>query len=267
MVGKGFNAITGVADAMDDNGHGTHCSGTIGASGNNGQGIVGVIWNVSLIGCKFLDAKGSGYTSDAIKCLAYCRNAKARITSNSWGGGPFSQALYDEIVSEKNAGNLFVTAAGNSNLNIDTNAVYPANYDVDNIIVVGASSTSDSRSSYSNYGTINVDLSAPGDNIYSTIPNASFAFYSGTSMATPHVAGTAALLWDAANTSSYIQIKAMILDSVDKVNSLSGYSKTGGRLNVERALSLATSPLPSPSPPPKQKCCKFSIKRCVKYCT
>jgi subtilisin family serine protease len=266
IVSTGYNAITNQNGAYDDNGHGTHCAGTIAATGNNTIGVAGVVWSTHLIGCKFLDLNGRGYTSDAIKCIQYCRSQGAKITSNSWGGGGYSQALYDEIQYERQVGNLFIVAAGNANVNIDSTPTYPANYNLDNIISVGASTSNDVKSTYSNFGVLNVDLSAPGDGILSTIPGQSYAFYSGTSMATPHVSGAACLLWQLNKTLTYLQVKEILMGSVDVIQGLVGYSVTGGRLNVSRALEqiIYGNDPPTIQPP---VCCKYNKKNmCIKWC-
>lgn len=255
ILHKGYNAVTNVFDAMDDNGHGTHCAGTIAGAGNNGVGVSGVAWNVKLVGCKFLNSAGSGYMSDALECINYCRNQKARITSNSWGGGGFSSAMFAEISASRAAGHLFVVAAGNSNINVDSSPVYPASYSLDNILSVGASTTTDTKSSYSNFGMVGVDLNAPGDNIYSTVPGNQYKFLSGTSMATPHVSGSAALLWQYAPHLTYTQIKELLMSNVDKVPGLAYSSATGGRLNLGRAMEklktiVVPQPVSLPPPPP-----------------
>mmetsp|Transcript_28545 Transcript_28545/g.62834 ORF Transcript_28545/g.62834 Transcript_28545/m.62834 type:complete len:671 (-) Transcript_28545:1338-3350(-) len=242
FVDGSYNAITNVAGAAaeDDNSHGTHCAGTIGGVGNNNAGVAGVAWRVRMITCKFLSSSGSGSTADAAECVAWCRAQGAKITSNSWGGGGYSQALYDEIKASRDAGHLFVVAAGNANQDINATPSYPASYDLDNIISVGASDpTNDARASFSNYGATQVDLFAPGVNIYSTVLAGSYGLKSGTSMACPHVAGASALLWSYAPSLTYSQVKAHLMSSVDKVAGLAGTCVTGGRLNLLSALKVA----------------------------
>ena len=133
----GLNAIDGSGDPMDDNAHGTHCAGTIGGVGNNGRGVVGVTHKVSIMACKFLDAAGSGYTSDAISCLDYALNMGATITSNSWGGGGSSTAMSNLIDVAERTGQLFVAAAGNSAGNNDRQPQFPANYPQDVVVIRG----------------------------------------------------------------------------------------------------------------------------------
>ncbi len=230
----GWNFYSNTNNPMDDNSHGTHCSGTIGARGNNNQGVVGVAWNVKLAALKFLDASGSGYSSGAISAINYATTMNFPITNNSWGGGSYSQALYDAIDAYQG---LFVAAAGNNYLNNnDTNPVYPSSYTCDNIIAVANTNSSDALVSSSNYGLTSVDLAAPGYNIYSTIPNNSYGYKTGTSMATPHVAGAAALLKGYDPTLTTAQLKSFILNNVDLVSSLSNRVSTGGRLNIYNSL-------------------------------
>ncbi len=222
-------------DPMDDNDHGTHVSGTIGAVGDNSIGVAGVNWTTTIVGLKFLSASGSGYTSDAINVIDAAVQLKQqgvnlRVLSNSWGGGGFSQALADEIAKAGSADMLFVAAAGNNGTNNDTTPFYPASYTNASIIAVAATDSSDALASWSNYGTTSVDLAAPGVNIYSTLPKATYGAYSGTSMATPHVSGAAALALAVCGTVDTAVLKADILGSVDRV--LSGEVETGGRLNV-----------------------------------
>src|SRR5205807_177978 len=193
----GFNAITNTCDPKDDNQHGTHVSGTIGAVGNNSMGVTGVNWVASILGAKFLDSSGFGMTSNAINAIEFTVQAKialgsganVRVLSNSWGGGAFSQALLDEINRANGYDMLFVAAAGNNSANNDSTPFYPANYSAPNVISVAATDNTDALASFSDYGLTTVHLGAPGVNVFSTFPNNSYAYDSGTSMATPHVSG------------------------------------------------------------------------------
>ncbi|SFR67812.1 S8 family peptidase [Anaeromicropila populeti] len=229
----GWNFVDDSNDPMDDNGHGTHVAGTVGAVGNNGTGVVGVNWTTSIAVLKFLDADGSGYTSDAILAINYAEEMGFDILNNSWGGRTYSQSLKNAITAYNG---VFVAAAGNNGTNNDSIATYPACYTCSNIISVAATTSTDARASYSNYGSTTVDLGAPGSYIYSTYPNNSYATLSGTSMATPHVAGAAALIKSLDPTLTSAEIKTLILSNVDPVSSLNGITVTGGRLNVEKCL-------------------------------
>ncbi|MCF6149238.1 MAG: S8 family serine peptidase [Candidatus Kuenenia sp.] len=244
----GIDTANKDSDPYDDNGHGTHCSGTIGAAGNNGIGIVGINWNIKIMACKFLDSGGFGYTTDAIECLEYILTHKmngvnVKLTSNSWGGGEYSQALYDAIQATENEGMLFVAAAGNDGLDTDATPHYPSSYNLNNIISVAATNNNDELSGFSNYGVTSVDLAAPGSNILSTIPGNAYSYKSGTSMATPHVAGAVALVWDQNLSADYIAIKNLIMNTVDPLSPLSAYTIAGGRLNVNNALSCESGNL------------------------
>ncbi|HXV13377.1 MAG TPA: S8 family peptidase, partial [Candidatus Krumholzibacteria bacterium] len=184
---RGWDFVNNDNNPMDDHGHGTHVSGTIGALGNNGVGVVGVSWSVRIMGLKFLDAGGFGSTSDAILAVEYATMMGVKLTSNSWGGGGFSQALQDAIEAAGNAGILFVAAAGNASSNNDVFPNFPSNYPLDNIIAVASTDHRDNLSGFSNFGLTTVDLGAPGTDILSTFPNNTYGTISGTSMATPHV--------------------------------------------------------------------------------
>jgi subtilisin family serine protease len=230
----GWNFVDNNNKPLDDNGHGTHVAGTIGAVGNNGIGVVGVAWNTQIAALKFLDANGDGYTSDAILAINYAKKMGFAITNNSWGGGGYSQSLKDAIDSYNG---LFIAAAGNNGTNNDSRASYPASYTSSNIIAVAATTSTDARASFSNYGKTSVDLGAPGDSIYSTYMNGGYATLSGTSMATPQVAGAAALLKAYKPSLTTAQIKSAILSNVDAVSSLNGRTVTGGRLNVLKSLN------------------------------
>lgn len=231
---------------IDDNGHGTHCSGTIAAVGNNAIGVAGVCWSARIMALKFLDAWGYGYTSDAILAVEYATKMGANLTSNSWGGGSFSQALKDAIDSSGAHGMLFVAAAGNDQENNDIYPHYPCSYDLDNIISVAATDHNDNLANFSNWGLTSVDLGAPGVNIYSSIPGGSYQYMSGTSMATPHVSGAVALVWSEYPALTYLQVKNRIMNMVDPVPSLAGKCVSGGRLNVFMAMAEPESIPPSP---------------------
>ncbi len=236
-----------VFDGVGDD-HGTHVAGTIGAAGGNGVGVVGVCWTVRIINAKFLGSNG-GTTANAIKSVDYMTDLKTRhnlnlvATSNSWGGGGFSQGLMDAITRANNAGILFVAAAGNSTYDCDTSsACYPAEYPNANIISVASLDSNGVMSSFSNFGKTTIDLGAPGRGINSTVPKrqgifssrivSSYASYNGTSMATPHVSGAAALYRAYNPTATAAQVKAAILNSAVPTSSLAGKTVTGGRLNV-----------------------------------
>jgi subtilisin family serine protease len=255
----GYNAIRRTCDPMDDNNHGSHVSGTIGAVGNNGVGVAGVNWTTRLMGLKFLGANGSGTTADAITAIDFAVQAKiagvnVRVLNNSWGGGGFSQALLDEINKAGANGILFVAAAGNSSANNDVSPHYPSSYGTANEIAVAATDQNDGLASFSNYGPRSVDLGAPGTNILSTITGAQYAYFNGTSMATPHVVGAAALILSAPGQSglTVAQLKSAILTNVDLLPSLAGLTATGGRLNVCKAIAGCGGPPPptaTPTPP------------------
>lgn len=232
----GWDFVNNDNDPMDDNRHGTHCAGTIGGVGDNGSGVAGVNWQVSLVGLKFLSGSGSGTTSDAVEATAYATSIGVTLTSNSWGGGGFSQALKDAIDAADAAGILFVAAAGNNSSNTDQVSNYPSGYDSANIISVAATTRTEGLASFSNYGAISVDVGAPGSSIYSTVPAAAYAVLNGTSMATPHVAGACALLKAHRPALTHSEIKSLILQSADPTAALAGKCLSGGRLNVYNAL-------------------------------
>jgi subtilisin family serine protease len=230
------NNDASVYDAADGDDHGTHVAGTIAAQGNNGIGVAGVDWRASILVCKFMGPNG-GYTSDAIEALNYAVVNGAKISNNSWAGGGRSQALQDAIARADAAGHLFVAAAGNNGSNNDTTPSYPASYTNPNIISVAATDDRDALASFSNFGATTVDLAAPGVNILSTLPSNRYGIYSGTSMATPHVAGVAALIKSQHPTLSDEQLKAQILQFAEPKNSLQGKVATSGRLNAYASLA------------------------------
>jgi uncharacterized repeat protein (TIGR02543 family) len=235
----GINAITGTGDPMDDVGHGTHVSGTIGAAANDGNPMAGVTWHVQLMGCKFLGQYG-GVTSDAITCIDYAAAEGARISNNSWGGGGYSQALYDAIRAAGQKGMLFVAAAGNDGVSNDTYPHYPANYPLNNLISVAAIDRFGNLASFSDYGIKTVNLGAPGVEIYSCYngSDSDYAVLDGTSMATPHVTGVAALILSLYPTADLNEVRQRLLLGTVPLPSLNGKTTTGGRLDAYRALTI-----------------------------
>ncbi len=226
--------------AADD--HGTHVAGTIGANGGNGKGVAGVTWQVRMISGKFLGPRG-GTTANAIKAVDYMTYLKTKVglnivaSNNSWGGGGFSQLLKDAIDRAGTNNILFIAAAGNNSQNLTTTPSYPASYTSTNIIGVAALTSTGALASYSNYGSASVDIGAPGSGIYSTLPgkksgSSAYGSYNGTSMATPHVSGAAALYAATHSLASAADIKAAILNNAKATPSLSGKTVTGGRLSV-----------------------------------
>ena len=248
----GFNAIVRTCDPLDDHGHGTHVSGTIGAVGNNSAGVAGVNWRTRIMGMKFLDATGSGSTSDAIDAIEFGIQVKLafansptpvnlRVLSNSWGGDGFSQALLNEINRANANEMLFVAAAGNASNNNDIVPFYPANYAAPNMVAVAATDSTDARAGFSNYGRNTVHLGAPGVSILSTYLGGGYATLSGTSMATPHVSGAAMLVLSAC-TLNTAALKAALLNNVDAIASMAATTISGGRLNVNRAIRSCAAP-------------------------
>jgi serine protease len=238
---------------MDDNGHGTHVAGTIGAVGDNGIGVAGVAWHTKLMALKFLDSSGSGYLSDAVRALNYAVAKGAKVVNASFGGGGYDAAMATALANARAKGVIVVAAAGNDGTDNDVNPVYPANYTGDNLVAVAATDRNDRLASFSNYGRSTVDIAAPGVSIYSTLPNGKYGTYSGTSMATPHVAGAMALVWDAHPTWTYKQVIAAVLNTADRLSTLNG-KVAAGRLNVAKAIAYdAGGSTPTPTPTPADK--------------
>ena len=245
---RGWDFDGGTSDinsggAGDD--HGTHVSGTIAGVGGNGKGVAGVCWSgVKLISAKFLGRRG-GTTANAIAAVDYITDLKTRhglnivATNNSWGGGGFSQGLQDAIGRANTANILFIAAAGNSAYDNDAQASYPSNYPNANIIAVASTTSTGGLSSFSQWGATTVDIGAPGSGIWSSVPKSvkgavvsGYASYNGTSMATPHVTGAAALYKSSHAGATAADVKAAIMGSAVPTPSLQGKVVSGGRLNV-----------------------------------
>lgn len=242
----GWNFNKNNRDTRDDHSHGSHCSGTIGGVGNNGEGVAGVNWQVSILPVKFLGGDGSGTLQGAVESINYARLMKVNIMSNSWGGGGFTQSLKDAIEKARDAGILFVAAAGNDKNDNDKNPSYPATYDVDNVVSVAATDNKDAIASFSNYGAKTVHVSAPGVRVLSTTMGGKYGTFSGTSMAAPHVAGIAALVLSANGGMDYQELKRRLIATSDRVPALRARSISRGRVNAYNALKNSMPPSQEP---------------------
>lgn len=251
MFSKGYNAITDTMDAMDDQGHGTHVSGTIAGVGNNGIGIAGVLWKGALLPVKFLDNQGAGSLAGAIRALEHAMQRGAKIYSNSWGGGGRSKALEDVISEICKTGGIFVAAAGNGGMdqkgdNNDTSPQYPASYPLPCVIGVAATDSAGKLAEFSNYGKT-VHVAAPGVNILSTLPGNTYRAYSGTSMATPHVSGVVAAILTKKPSLTAEQIKDALMKTATPVKIECPWYKKwfarckvlgSGQINMKKALEV-----------------------------
>lgn len=238
----GANMIAESGDPMDDNRHGTHCAGTIGAVGNNGEGVVGVNWNANMAGVKFLSGSGGGTYADAIEAVLYADRIGARVTSNSWGGTGFSEALQDAFAGSPA---LHIAAAGNSSADADRRKHYPSGFELPNIVSVAAHDRNDRMASFSNYGATSVDVAAPGVDIFSTVPGGGYQSLSGTSMATPHVSGVVGLMLANNPELTNEQIKNRLINTAIPGEAYQGKMVSGGRvsaLNVLENDEIAPAP-------------------------
>ncbi|MGC9451914.1 MAG: S8 family serine peptidase [Oceanipulchritudo sp.] len=245
----GINVVEESGNPMDDNRHGTHCAGTIAAVGNNAMGVVGVAWEAKIMALKFMGAAGDGAISGAIRCIDYAVAMGADLTSNSYGGSDYSQALFDAISMARDAGQLFIAAAGNNSADNDVMETYPANLRLENIISVAATTRDDTLADFSNFGSGSVEIGAPGENILSLGIESDFHYLSlsGTSMATPHVAGLAALLHAQFPESDAFGIRNRLLRGGRPLHDLEGKTNSGCVINLPGALTTTTDAPPNDS--------------------
>jgi subtilisin family serine protease len=258
----GWNAIATNNNPNDDNGHGTLIAGVLGAVGNNGIGVVGVAWQVQMMACKCLNSSNTGSDSDLIACIDFARTNGARIINASLDSTGVSLAVSNAIVSARDAGIIFVASAGNNAANIDVTPHYPACYNIDNIVSVAYTTRTDALGSFSDYGAMNVALAAPGDQMYSTYSASDSSYYppsglginlAGTSFAAAYVSGACALLMAQYPSDSYQEIISRLLNSTDPLPSLTGKCRTGGRLNLRKALrTIRVATIPTGSGVPFQ---------------
>jgi thermitase len=239
----GFDFLSNLPSPMDDHGHGSHVAGVIGAVGNDGFGIAGINWKVKIMALKFMGSHGGGSLSSAIKAIRYGTKMGAHITNNSWGGGGHSQLLENAIKDANKHNVLFVAAAGNGGENSDLNPQYPANYKVENIISVAAVDNRGRLANFSNYGVKNVHVAAPGVNIYSTVLGTNYESMSGTSMASPHVAGVAALVLSSNLSLTVKQLRQRVIDYSGPLASLRQKVTSEKMVSAYHALAEEIAPM------------------------
>lgn len=235
----GYDFADDDSDPMDYHYHGTHCAGTIGGTGNNGEGVAGVNWKVKIMAIKFFGRLGGATDSDAVDCINYATNMGVHLTSNSWGGYGASDITKEAIERAASKNILFVAAASNDTINNDVFPAYPASYKVANIISVAATDKYDNIADFSNYGKNSVHLGAPGVEILSTVTGNGYAYLRGTSMACPHVSGVCALVKAYNPGLNANDIKDIVVNSGDIIPALDGKTISGRRLNAFKALKMA----------------------------
>ena len=233
----GWNFVEGNGDPSDDYGHGTMAAGIIGAVGNDGRGVAGVCWQVSLIPIRIINAQGVGTLTAAIRAVDYATRMGVRLTNNSWGRVPPSPALSDVIRAAGDRGILFVCAAGNGGLDNDATPHYPSSFEHDNMVAVAATDALDELPRFSNYGATSVDLAAPGEAILSTFPGGGWYTLTGTSFSTPYVAGALALAFAREPNLSGPTARTLLLQTVKPLPSLAGRMVSGGRLDLARFIA------------------------------
>src|SRR3989338_2125238 len=240
---NGYDFVNNDSDPYDDHYHGTHVSGIV-------LGLQDALNPViKIMALKFLDKDGYGYTGDAIRAIDYAIKNGAKVLNNSWGGGGYSQALSDAIVASYNANRVFVVAAGNSSIDVDRYTSYPPSYLIPNMITVAALDSATNLAWFSNYGPISVHVGAPGVSIYSTLPHQKYGYLSGTSMATPYVAGVAAMMLSQNPELMHLQVKKIIMDTSVSNASLKGYIGRGS-VEPEDAVTVASNTTPDTNIPP-----------------
>ena len=254
----GYDFYWDVSSPMDDYGHGTHVSGTIGAVGNNGIGVAGVNWNVQIMACKIF-FMGSGETieaalSAAVEGIQYAVDNGAKVINASWGFQDYLtpeevQSLRDVLLAAEAEDVLFVMSAGNEYSDVDAGNTSPQSFELPNLLSVLATDDTDQKAVFSNWGLVGVDLGAPGVGIYSCMPGSSYGYMDGTSMACPHVAGAAALIWSFAPDMTYAEVKDVLMSTADSIPALNGLCVTGARLNVHNAV-LLLNPVDEEAPTP-----------------
>ncbi|MEZ4771063.1 MAG: S8 family serine peptidase [Caldilineales bacterium] len=244
---RGYDFYDHDNDPMDAGTHGTHVAGTICAEGDNGIGVVGVLWRCKIMILKFMGPTG-GYTSGALDALTYAVAKDVRVSNNSWGSSAYSTPLYEAIQNAQAIGHVYIAAAGNDARDIDAVPLYPASFPLDNIISVGSIQSNETPASTSNYGAVNVDLHAPGVGILSTTAGGGYGNMSGTSMAAPLVTGSVALLLSANPALTFQEVRTVLLESTRPAAALASLSVTGGVLDIDGAFDQMSDPLPPASP-------------------
>lgn len=255
---NGYDFLNNTGKIIDDHGHGTHIAGVIGARGDDGMGIAGINWNVRIMALKFLSANGGGDLASALKAIRYATRMKAQVTNNSWGGGDKSELLKQAIQEASDAGVLFVAASGNSGENADVLPEFPAAFNLPNMISVAAINNRGQLSNFSNFGSNSVHIGAPGENIYSTLPNSEYDSWSGTSMAAPFVTGAVALLWGNEPQLTMKEVKERLMKTATPLASLRKRTIAGGMVDLFAALNNS-APKTDPNDPAKWKNESWSV--------